>query len=72
MYEATSCRTKWPVHCFGPPCTCIFMHSADFPTEQYVCVFWVKVSYCIGLVLNEAVNWILKHSIKELRPLRSM
>lgn len=28
------------------------------------------MSYFLGLLLNEAVNWILKHIIRESRPLR--
>lgn len=29
------------------------------------------MSYFAGLLLNEGINWLLKHFIKELRPLRS-
>lgn len=32
----------------------------------------MQVAYFAGLVVNEAVNWSMKHIIKEFRPLRSM
>jgi len=40
-------------------------------TVQSVDCVVVKMSYFAGLLLNEGINWILKHLIKELRPLQS-
>jgi len=49
-------------------------HMPLLPSEKTVqsveCVV-VKMSYFAGLLLNEGMNWILKHLIKELRPLHS-
>ena len=39
---------------------------------DYSLIAFVQMSYFAGIVVSEAVNWILKHTIKEYRPLRSM
>jgi len=32
----------------------------------------MQVLFFAGLLINEAINWVMKHSIKEFRPLRSL
>ena len=35
-------------------------------------IFLFQISYFIGILLNELLNLVLKHVIREHRPLRSM
>jgi len=57
-------RVKWQVQ------QLMLLLPCDRTVQSVDCVV-VKMSYFAGLLLNEGVNWILKHLIKELRPLQS-
>ena len=59
-------------------CVCV---CELFPPVKVVCTLYnigmhvfccFQMFYLFGILLNEVSNWILKHTIKELRPHRKL